>query len=283
MSDSGPTFRTAPSSDAAGDPRPRLAATLGSLLDAGWQVDEALGRLSSLGYRACQWPGTSPACRAKDLDRSGRRGVAAALRRRELGLSGIDLWIPAAHFLDSATVDRAVAAVGEAVTLASDLAEPGRPRPTVSVTLPLRGELASDAVLIGRLDEVRAELARRASRDGIEVADHSADAVAGGGLAVGVDPVAELAAGRDPAAVALSAGARLASARLADLSRSGLRIPPLEPRESRLDVDAYLAALDVAGYRRELVVDARQWRDAEAGFAATVERCGDRLAPAGGP
>lgn len=268
----------------ATDPRPRLSATLGSLLETGRAVEESLAWLSTRGYRGCQWPGTSPGCRAKDLDRSGRRGVAAALRRHELGLSGIDLWIPAAHFLDPTTVDRAVAAVGEAVTLASDLAETGRPRPTVSVTLPVKADLGTDAALLARLDEVVAELARRSVRDGVEVADHSADSVAraGSGVAIGLDPAAELAAGRDPALVAMKAGSRLASARLCDLSRSGLRLPPLEPRESRLDVDAYLAALDVGGYRRELIVDARQWRDVPGGLAATVERCGSRLAPAGG-
>lgn len=243
-----------------------------------------MARLSALGYRACQWPGTAPGCRAKDLDRSGRRGVAAALRRRELGLSGIDFWIPAAHFLDATTVDRAVAAVGEAVTLASDLAEPGRPRPTVSVLLPIEADLGKDAALVARLNEVVAELGRLAGREGVAVADHSSDAPArtAAGLAIGLDPVAELAAGRDPAVAAIRAGSHLASARLSDLSRSGLRMPPLEPREARLDLDAYLAALDAGGYRRELVVDARQWRDAASGLAATVERCGSRLAPAGG-
>lgn len=282
MSISG--FDSPPLSSGSADPRPRLSATVGSLVEAGLSMEDSLARLSALGYRACQWPGTSPGCRAKDLDRSGRRGVAAALRKRELGLSGIDLWIPASHFLDPATVDRAVAAVGEAVTLASDLAEPGRPRPSVSVLLPIESDLAKDATLVARLGEVIAELGRLAAREGIAVADHSSDAAArtGGGLSIGIDPVAELAAGRDPALAAIRAGSHLATARLADLSRSGLRLPPLEPRESRLDVDAYLAALDVGGYRHELVVDARQWRDAAAGLAATVERCGRRLAPAGG-
>jgi hypothetical protein len=288
MSSHGSAFRTS----AATDPRPRLSATVGSLVEAGLAVEEALARLSALGYRACQWPGTAPGCRAKDLDRSGRRGVAAALRRRELGLSGIDLWIPPAHFLDAATVDRAVAAVGAAVGLASELAselalglaESGRPRPAVSVLLPIEADLGKDSALVARLNEVVAELARVAAREGIPVADHSTDALVrtAAGLAIGLDPVAELAAGRDPAVAAMRAGANLASARLADLSRSGLRLAPLEPREARLDVDAYLAALDVGGYRRELVVDARQWRDAAAGLAATLDRCGDRLAPAGG-
>ena len=284
MSSPGSAFRTS----AATDPRPRLSATLGSLVEAGLAVEEALVRLSGLGYRACQWPGTAPGCRAKDLDRSGRRGVAAALRKRELGLSGIDLWIPPAHFLDPTTVDRAVAAVGEAVGLASELAlglaDSSRPRPAVGVLLPIESDLMKDAALVARLHEVVAELARVSAREGIPVADHSTDAPArtAAGLAIGLDPVAELAAGRDPAVAAMRAGASLASARLADLSRSGLRLPPLEPREARLDVDAYLAALDVGGYRRELVVDARQWRDAAAGLAATIERCGDRLAPAGG-
>jgi len=46
-------------------------------------------------------------------------------------------------------------------------------------------------------------------------------------------------------------------------------------------VTAYLAALDVAGYRRELLADARQWRDPLAGLAAVVDRCGEMLAPTG--
>jgi len=271
-------------SSASLDPRPRLAAAP----PEDRPVEEGLADLAKLGYRACQWPGMRSGCRAKDLDRSGRRGVAATLRKRELGLSGIDLWIPAAHFLDAATVDRAVAAVGEAVGLASELAaglaDLTRPRPVVSVQLPIESDLGKEAALVSRLNEVVAEIGRVAAREGIPVADHSSDAFArtAAGLAIGVDPVAELAAGRDPALAAMRAGTNLASARLADLSRSGLRLPPLEPREARLDLDAYVAALDVGGYRRELVVDARQWRDPQAGLAATIERCGDRLAPMGG-
>ena len=51
---------------------------------------------AGLGYRAVQLDGAAAGVRARDLDRSGRRDLAALLRRLQLGFSGLDLWIPPA-------------------------------------------------------------------------------------------------------------------------------------------------------------------------------------------
>src|SRR5688572_21716696 len=77
---------------------------------------------AGLGYRAVQLDGTMAGLRARELDRSGRRDLAALLRRLELGYSGLDLWVPEAHFVDGAQQDRAVAAVVAGLELSAELA-----------------------------------------------------------------------------------------------------------------------------------------------------------------
>ncbi len=228
-------------------PLPPLAPTLEALPLA---PRRALERLAALGLRHVQLSATQGGLRPRDLDRSARRDLAAILRRHELAVSGIDAWIPAAHFLDAARVDRAVALVVGTIGLAEDLG-----RCPVSLTLPAASGIAG--AILGP-----------AAQRGVHVADHavtpSPDA------AVGIDPVACLAADVDPAAVATAAGPRLASARLADLLTSGMR-GPIGSVEARLDVLAYRVALSVADYDRAVVVDVRQWVDPWGGLTQTRE------------
>ncbi|MFT3684963.1 MAG: hypothetical protein QM783_08570 [Phycisphaerales bacterium] len=84
-----------------------------------------------------QLDGTVAGMRARELDRSARRDVAATLKREGAAFSGIDLWVPERHFVEAAHVDRAVRAVSEACGLAGEVArltEAGGV--TVCVTLP---------------------------------------------------------------------------------------------------------------------------------------------------
>jgi hypothetical protein len=74
------------------------------------------------GVRAVQLDATVAGMRPRELDRSARRDIASLLRRLELGFAGLDLSIPASHFADPATLDRAVKATQEAITLAADIA-----------------------------------------------------------------------------------------------------------------------------------------------------------------
>lgn len=67
----------------------------------------------ALGARAVLLDASLPGVRPRELDRSARRGLCALLRRMELRLDGAELPIPAPHFADPATQDRALAAVAE--------------------------------------------------------------------------------------------------------------------------------------------------------------------------
>lgn len=259
-----------------GDPRPPLAATVGSLVEAGQGTPrEALLAIAGHGYAAVQWSATTPSMRPREFDGSARRGLAAELRRLELRCAGVDAWVPPGHLLDPTTIDRAIAAIEQAIRFAAEMVLPGGSadlRPTVSLLLPTDAELAARPTIAGQLREALRQLSVLAEREGVAVADHALDRIADSPLAIGIDPGAFLAAGRDPSAAVLAAGARLAGARLVDCFRSGLRGPILEPGESRLDVTAYRVALECVGFHRPLVVDARQWRDPLRGLIATIER-----------
>ncbi len=234
-----------------------LAATIAPL---GLPPREGLAAARSLGVRAVQVSATQPGLRPRDLDQAARRDLLAALRRMELLLAGLDLWIPAAHFASPAEVDRAVDAATAAIELAADLG-----RVPVSVSLPPRGEGPAEAAV--------QTLAQHAERFGVEIADHAAATALRAGVGVGIDPAIVLAAGDDPAMAVASvggAGGRLVTARLVDFTTGAMRAPLGEP-DGRLDVVSYRAALDVAGYARPVVIDARQWRDARGGIARTMQ------------
>ena len=109
------------------DPRAMLAATLEPLGDP----VESLEWLGGAGVRGVQLSATQPGLRPRTLDGAARRELRARLKRLELTLSGLDLWIPPEHFTEPANVDRATAAAEAAVVLAADLG-----RVPVSMTLP---------------------------------------------------------------------------------------------------------------------------------------------------
>lgn len=221
------------------------------------------------GFRGVQLSAAAPGVRPRDLDRSGRRDLAAALKRRGLALAGVDLWIPREHLLDAATADRALGAVGEAIDLAAELAGlmglSGRTGGSVialSVALPV--ELSEAA---------RTELGRRAELTGVALADHTPATVEGAPepRTVGVDPAAMLALKRDPSAEVSRLGRRLAAARLSDLSDLGMRIAPGE-RGGRLDLLAYGVALATAGYSTPVPIDLRGVAEQPAALEACVKR-----------
>jgi sugar phosphate isomerase/epimerase len=270
--------------DVLADARPRLAATVGPLVESGagaLTIHDALRALAKLGYSAVQWPVTVPTLRPRDFDATARRGLASTLHRMELTLSGVDAWIPPGHLLDPTTVDRAVEAIIAAVRFAAELVGPRGERPNVSVLLP--APPTSEEGKMGNriaLGDAVAHIALVAEREGVLLADHSPLALGpnGGGesswprVRMGVDPALLIAAGRDPAAEVTRFGPKLAAARLVDCFRSGLRGPIGESGESRLDVMAYRVALDLAEFRAPLTVDARQWRDPLGGLERTMER-----------
>ena len=222
-----------------------------TLADLGADARRGLDRLARDGFRAVQLSAGQPGLRPRELDQSARRDLVATLRRRELSAAGLDLWIPAEHFIDAATADRAVTVAVATIELAGDLG-----RLPVSLTLP--GDEGAGV-------EVIDALVARATARGVPLADHARPGCGRDTVGLGVDPVAWLVDGDDPALLGASTGRRLVSARLADLSADGLRRPPGAPG-GRLDVTAYRVALTVAGYGRPVVLDLRQWADPMVGL-----------------
>ncbi len=204
--------------------------------------------VASLECRWIQLDATAAGVRARELDRSGRKDLSATLRRAELALSGLDLFIPPKHFLQPASVDRAVSAILSAVELASDLRESfAGGVPLVATELP--PELAGD---------VRSLIESSADRHGVAVADHRWPATvdaAEGPIGLGFDPASALAAGGDVFDFLTRLTRPPAQARLSDTS-SGARVPA-GSSSGKLDLVEYTAALAVPGYRSAVVVDLR--------------------------
>jgi sugar phosphate isomerase/epimerase len=246
-------------------PRPPLSLSLSGLSREGPWGEGARSEIawaSSAGFRAIQLDATMPGIRPRELDRSARRDLAAILRRSELTLSGLDLWIPPEHFLSSSLVARAVEAAIQAIGLAAELSTlaGGSSTPVVSVLLP--GELPAD---------VLQSLADAALRASAEIADHAAEPRHGPlPLRIGIDPAALLLAGVDVISTTSKAGSNLASARLSDASLAG-RTAPLSPA-GRLDAPAYAAALSVVAYSRPVVLDLRGVAEQPAAAARALER-----------
>jgi sugar phosphate isomerase/epimerase len=254
---------------------PALSVTLAPLVSdsSGDAIKAALDRIAApplrLRLRHVQISATMPGLRPRDLDRAARRDLLASLRRRELALSGLDAWIPLAHFSDPAHADRATQATCEIIELAADLA-----RVPVSMILPADAAIAQ--ALIDRAQHV-----------GVEIADHALEPAKIEGAGVGIDPAAYLAQAKDPVPIVHAAGAakRLTAARLCDLLTTGMRGPIATPEQlgggggGRLDATAYRIALDVNGYRRPVIIDARQWSEPWRGVEQTIAAWNDIAAP----
>lgn len=232
-----------------------LAPTLAPLDD---DPRRGLVQMGQLGFRYVQLSASIPGMRPRELDASARRDLNARLRRSELSVSGIDLWIPLEHYLDAGHVDRAVGTTCETIELAGDLG-----RCPVSLTLPV------DTGDESRIAEVIETVAAHADRFGVAIADHATPHSEHSLIGVGHDPAAALGRGDDSAQVVAGLGSRLVSARLCDLLRSGLRGPIGDSQEGRLDVEAYRIALSVIGYSHPVVVDARQWANPWIGLEQT--------------
>jgi sugar phosphate isomerase/epimerase len=220
---------------------------------------DAITWAAAAGFHAVQLDAT--ALRARDLDRSARRDLAALLRRSELLFTGLDLWIPAPHFKDHAHQDRAVSAALGAIELAADLRSlAGASTSAVSLELPRD----TDSLILRQLHS-------HAETRSVFLSDHTwppdprtlaADAPRTGGLALGLDPASVLLAGESPESSAARHGPRIGSARLSDVASSG-RVPPGSPG-ARLDLQSYLVSLDVGGYSRPLILDLRGLSDQSA-------------------
>lgn len=205
------------------------------------------------GLAAVQLDATDPAMRPRELSESGRRDLAAAVRRRGLVVSGIDCFVPVNRFEDGARVARSMEAVVGCLVLSEALG-----RPPVCVHLP--GDHAAT---------VRDSLLRESERRGVPLADFTAGSVA---TWVGVDPAASIAAGSDPVAEVHRCVGRLAAARVVDLLPGGARGPIGEPRQARLDAMGYRLALEMTGFSGHPVIDCRHWTRPAEGVRSCIDR-----------
>lgn len=286
-----------PEGSTANFPLPPLALALLGLelpapaisdADPSTKLRAALAFTRAGGVGAVQLNAAEPGFRPRDLDRSARRELAALLRRSNLGLSGLDLFIPPEHFALPAHQDRAVSATLAAIELLADL------RTLVGASGSLNESHAKLAALClmlpAQTDRVIIDqLAAASEKFDVRIADHhwappSADTSQPARtshelIAPGLDPAAILMAGGDPIAHAAKLARTLASARLCDVSAVGRRAVSTAPGSpltsalgtGRLDVHAYAATLSACGYRGPVIIDLRQVNDPQRGLKNAVE------------
>lgn len=181
-----------------------------------------------------------PDCRARDLGRSARRDLAAMLRRTELELTGIDLFIPPEHYADPARAQRAFDTVQQTAMLAVELSRlvGARSRPLVSLTLP--------ASLPAHEHDALAAMFEKYGAIGADHTPAPEDAPAPGvWLARGIDPATHLLAGHDPVSAATRPG--VTALRLSALNATGRC--PVNAEGARPDMTAYAAAALTSGQR----------------------------------
>lgn len=231
-----------------------LAPTVASL---GTDLRATCDRLHREGWQAVQLSAAMAGTRPRDLGSSARRDLLATLRRVELVAAGMDLWIPREHYLDASTIDRVVATIDAACSLAADLGVT-----TLSVQLPEPETMESAAC-----EAIQTSAARR----GVILADHRMKAVLSESNGAGLDPAACFATEYDPVEAAIELGTRLVAPRLSDLLSTGLR-GPVGSAGGRLNVTAYRAAVVTVAPQWPVVLDLRQlpspWDALETGRQA---------------
>jgi hypothetical protein len=242
------------------DARPALAATIAPLASGAQPlgVREAIAWLSELGLRGAQLSATDPATRPRDLGASARRDLRATLVRHELACSGIDFFIPTAHYTDPTHVSRAFDALLGAIGLAADLGG-----------APVTAAIPTDAA-----PDFRAGVAAEASRLGVAVLIPvgATPVPLDAPLAPSVDCAMVLGESGRPEDTIARLGPRLGGVRVVDLLRSGLRGPILERGESRLDALAVRMAIETSGFAGLPILDARQWQEPARGIADSAQR-----------
>ncbi len=220
---------------------------------------------AAAGFRYVCLDGTAPGLRARELDRSARRDLAALLRRLGIECCGLDLLIPTGDFADAARSERAATATVGAIELAADLVSLGAAKGPLSVCLELSPQAGVDA-----LTRIR----DRASVCGVRVADLARPARKGrhaeDPIGVAIDPAALLLAGEDVASAASRAGSAVFAARLSDADSAG-RVPV---GHGRLDRTAYVVSLATAGYDSPLILDLRGLADQARAARETLEEWG---------
>ncbi|MAA53025.1 MAG: hypothetical protein CMJ41_08440 [Phycisphaerae bacterium] len=217
-----------------------LAPTVSAL---GLPPRAAIDLVRNHGCRGVQLDARTSGTRPSELGESARRDLLACIRRGNQVLAGLDFWIPMQVWSDPAAQQRAMDATCSVIDLAA-----GLERCTVSLWLP-------DPKAEGELHHAVQDYAARFA---VPLADHAAPLMGSEAThGIGVDPVALLADGADPVEIVSQVGARLSSARLADLDQTGQRV---ELGLGRLDLVGYKVAMSISPLSH-LVVDLRHLSD----------------------
>jgi len=211
----------------------------------------SLDAARSAGARAVTPDATAPGWRPRDLDRSARRGLAATLRRLELRLAGLDLFIPPGHLADPATVDRAAEAVRAAAGLLAELAALTPADTVLSLERPE-----------GAPEEVSQALADHAQNLGVTLVDFSPAPTP---WARGLDLARVLAAGQDPASRIATPPAP-AVIRVADRGATG----PCTLGQGKLGAAAVRATIDTVAPGAVTVLDLTGLPDPAAAAASAL-------------
>lgn len=245
---------------------PPLSLSLCDLASAAPNPRAIIERVASEGFRCIQLDATLEGIRPRQLDRSGRRDLAALLRRLDLGLTGLDLFIPSSHLTSPEHTDRAVSAVIGAIELLADLRDL-----SVGATLPGVRAWGALGVSLALPDsppaDIIAQMRSSAATRDVQLADHRLGAEPiGDEIGLGIDPARVLLGGGDPAKTAAKSKG-VVSARLSDASEIG-RVPV---GKGELDELAYMVSLKTAGYEGPWVLDVRGLASAMEAAIATRE------------
>ncbi len=237
----------------------------------GMTTPEAAAWIRDQRVRGLALDAARPDCRARELGRSARRDLAAMLRRTELELAGIDLFIPPEHYTDPLKSQRAFETVEQTAILAGELARlvGGRSRPLVSLTLPTSLPEHERAGLTGVFEQ-----------HGVIGADHTPDTPhPSAWLGAGIDPAACFLANTDPASLAARPG--VVALRLSNLNATGRC--PVNAEGGRLDLPAYTGATLTSDLRwitadtRGCAEPARATRAALEAWRTLTALPGDRI------
>lgn len=260
----------------------------------------ALAMALRLGLRSVQLNAAEEGLRPRELTRSGRRDLAARLRRQGLAVSGADLWIPPEHFVRPELVDRAVGAVQEAIEFIGEVSRLAPPEKSAGILPDGEAVAAAAAAHAGRATpraqvegglgnvlslclprdlgrDVHGALAATAERHGVRVGDHTWFSQPPpawfyeGPCGPAIDPAGVLMGGGDPVSEVAKLAGRLVSARYADVNSLGRRAAGGSRWEGgRLDVASYAAILATTGYAGWVVLDLRQVPDPERAAARAI-------------
>jgi sugar phosphate isomerase/epimerase len=231
------------------------AGELGVVLDSfGQPVKASLESASQLGFRRIELPAGAGEVAPDQLARSGRRHLAHYVSGLGLSLSALGADLGGGRFNDSAGVEQRLDRTRQVIEMAAELRVP-------IVTTHL-GRLDDASLKQGYLLEAARQLAEIADRTGTFVSFETASAEPRalatllkeiGATSVGAcyDPASLLIDGHDPIEGIEPLANRILIARIRDAVAGSANRPGHETAigQGQIDLAAYLAALDQAGYR----------------------------------